>query len=542
MSTDVVIMGLDAASFDLLGPWMEEGQLPNIKRIVDNGASGTMNSVIQPLSPAAWSSMITGVNPGKHGIYDWKLDERYVNSQDIKAPKLWDYLEEEGKDLGLMNMPITYPPVEVPGYMVTGILTPSTNKEFTYPPELKNKILENVGDYRIAEDEVYIEGKEELLLNDYHNILENKISVINYLFSQHHKDVNFYVLMVTDHIQHKFWKYMDPNHPSYKETSFKDSILSIYKRVDEFLGEFTEKMSSDTQLMLVSDHGAGGFHKSVCINEWLMEKGLLKLKRNPVTSGKLWMAKSNFVKKTYEFLNKVGLGKLGLLVPKSGRDALINSFLGLDDIDWNRTKAYSTGFMGKIFVNLKGRDEKGIVEPGDEYKELINYIKDELYKLEDPEDGEKIVDKVHFKEDLYSGPYVEDAPDIIFKMRNYSYVQSERIIAPSDEGLFTFSPYDDSGQHRLGGIFVGYGSKFRSINLDDLHITDVVPTLLYLLGGKIPKGVDGEVVKSAFTKDFLDENPIKTYDFKEKKKEQGEFTREDEEEIEERLKNLGYLG
>lgn len=544
MSIRVVIIGLDAASFTILEPWMSEGKLPNFKKIVDDGASGVLNSVIHPLSPAAWSSIITGKNPGKHGVYDWKIGERYVHLGDIKTPKLWDYLADDGKTIGIMNMPLTFPPCKVPGYLVSGILTPDINREFTYPPELKKEILDNVGDYRIDEKEVYKEGKEEILLKDYHNILENNLKVIEYLFTHHYKDVNFYVLMVTDHIQHKFWKYMDSSHPDYKESPFKDAIFSIYKRIDEFLGEFIPKLGNDTHLFILSDHGAGAFHKAVCINQWLMRLGLLKLKSDPITIFKLWMARTNFVLKVYKLLNKLGIGKIGLFFPKQKRDTLINSFLSLNDIDWKKTKAYSTGYMGKIFINLKGREPNGIVEPNSrEYKELIEYIKEKLQELKEPETGERIVDEVYFKDELYYGPYTNSAPDIIFKMKGYNYVQSEQLIGPTKDGLFTFSPYGDSGQHRLEGIFIAYGSKIKRVKLDSISIMDIVPTVLYLLGCRIPRGLDGKIIKSIFEERFLEENSIREYDFEQKKEDESKpYTKEEEKELERRLKSLGYLG
>ncbi len=526
----IIVIGLDGASFDFLDGWMEKGFLPNLKFLCDNGARAVLQSVIHPISPSAWASMLTGVNPGKHGVYDWRYKGKYLSSLDIKAPRLWEYAEKEGITCGIMNVPLSFPPQKINGYMITGMLTPSLKSDFTYPKELKHEILTKFGDYQVIPRQVFRKGSEDKFLKDLLQMTKNHKNIIRYLLKNHKKDINFFVFMTTDFAQHKFWKEMEEG------GKYKDAILQIYKEIDKFLGELLTEYQDDL-FFIVSDHGAGRYLKEVNINQILMREGLLKLKDDLTTNIKVFIAYTGIIMKIYRFLNKLGLGNLAMLIPKKKRQDIIDSFISPQDIDWKRTYAYAEGYLGKIFINkekVKGKD----------YKKLREKIKEILLNIKDPETGEKVTDKVYFKEELYWGPYLEEAPDIIFIMKNYSYVQSEEIGIGVKE-LFKNSPYEDTGQHRLNGIFVAYkpGVIEEGKVLEKITIMDVMPTLLYAAGAPIPEGIDGKPVLDAFTQEFKEKNPVryKDYGLKPEFKEEKVFTKEEEAGIKEMLKNLGYI-
>jgi predicted AlkP superfamily phosphohydrolase/phosphomutase len=364
---------------------------------------------------------------------------------------------------------------------------------------------------------------------------------------------HFYFL---DQVQHFLWKYMDSKHPLYDSELAKkygDSILKYYQKIDSTIGEFLDKKDQNTTLFIMSDHGFGPLHKRVYINHWLRKIGLLKLKESKNLAPKGWFSKlgltrdgiSNLVEK-FNFL-KLGMKIIPRVVVRQFYWAVPRSTLTLQDIDFRQTKAYSTGYVGQIFINLKGRDPEGIVESGKEYEKLRQYISKQLLELVDPETGEKLVDNVIKKEEIYSGKYLEQAADLLFTMKNMSYITQGTVGTSWEFGpdldSFTSNPDSLNGWHRMNGVFIGTGSSLKTnAKIDQARIIDLAPTILHMYNIPIPSDMDGHVLKAIFDlSSNLSKKEIKYQKYKKYERKNDSITENDKEEVKKRLKALGYL-
>jgi len=553
IASQVIVVGLDGASFDVIGPWLKTGKLPNLQKLIAEGVSGKLRSTIHPLSGPAWASFMTGKNPGKHGIFDWTrhIDGNYeaslVNSTSLCGKTLWEIVNEAGFTTGVVNVPLTYPPYAVDGYLVSGLLTPSSKSDFVFPPHMADELHRATDGYVIHGQEWYVEGKEETCIEDTLTALEKRGRAVVHLLRTHPCDLNAFVFMETDSIQHRFWKYMDPDFPGYKPEYARhaDAVLRVFRKADTILGEILAHLPKDAAVIVMSDHGAGPLYKLVFINRWLMHLGLLRLKNSRVTRFKCWLVENKVLLRGYNILNKIGLSNLYLRIPRSRRNQVVSSFLTTDDIDWSCTKAYATGDFGQIRINLHGREPEGIVSPGKEYEELVTFITRNLYDLKDPETGERVVDKVYRKDEIYSGECLELAPDLLFVAYEYAYISSKHFGFEESE-LIGRSAYANSGSHRLDGIFIAHGRGIKHGNIIQYaRIIDIVPSVLYLMGIPISEDMDGRVLTEIFDETYLIDHPVQWQ--RQSKVEEGRllgdvYSDEEVDEVHRRLEELGYLG
>ncbi len=549
----LVVLGWDAATWDLLSPWVEEGKLPNLARLMKSGSYGPIQSTSLPVSPAAWSTIVTGQNPAKHGVYDWfarkpgSYDVQYVHTGQIKAKPVWEYFNEAGMRIGVFNLPMLYPAVPLEGFMLSGLAAPDTSSSgFAYPRNLLQELGENVGPFWHAETAVYRYGREEAYLKNVLDLLEYQIGVTDYLIQAHACDVYLLVFMQPDHAQHKFWRYLDPTYPDYDpkyDAQFSDAILQVYQGVDRHLGQLLDTFGEDTHFMVLSDHGGGPVHGIMYINRWLQEIGMLRMKGDISTRLKFWLAKTDLIGKVYRLVSRLGLGKIANLVSKPARNKVLNSFMSFDDIDWSRTKAYARGAFGQIYINLIGREPGGIVEPGEEYEGVLADLIAALDELKHPETGDPLITDLHKRADVFSGPYLECAADVIFSIQNYLYQSSVKMGLDS-ESILGMSEYEDSGSHRAEGIIVLSGPDIeRGKPITDASIADILPTMLALADLPVPEDLDGRPLSQAFTEArkqaikyvTRDEDTIADAATP-------ELDADEVSEIEDRLRSLGYLG
>jgi len=540
----LVIIGMDGATLSVADPWMDAGLLPNLARIRDEGVIAPLESVILPVSGPAWASFMTGKNPGKHGIYDFlkrlpgRYERRVMNSSDIDAPALWEIVSDHGGRVAVVNVPGTYPPRRVNGVLVSGMLTPSTDVQFTWPPDFARELQEEVGAYRLSVTGGTISpGKEGEFIADVMDVLDQRDRTLQYLLQREPYDLVMFVFFETDVMQHKFWGHMeDPQNP------WRDALLQTYQRVDTAIGHLLDLLDDDVTLMVVSDHGGGRLKKHLLLNRWLMDQGFLHLKQTPAARFKCWLGRHNPVLKTYDLLKRIGLAWVSRLVPRKMRLQAINAFFSFDDIDWERTVAYSAGHFGQIFINLKGREPHGCVEPGEEYERVREAIAARLYEITDPETGEPIVDRVYKREELYHGPYLDEPPDLVLMMKDMLYVTSSDQMGWDAESIFADSVYGDTGTHRLHGLFLAKGPGIRQgVRLENASLMDVAPTALYAMGLPVPNDLDGQVLEAIFTPEFWAQNPPRYVEPQDFHKGEHRLSAAEARQVEERLRNLGYL-
>jgi predicted AlkP superfamily phosphohydrolase/phosphomutase len=553
-SKKVIAIGWDGACWDLLQPWVQAGKLPNLASLMERGISSPLQSTPLPLSPAAWTTIVTGQNPAKHGVFDWferkpgSYDVEYVHTGRIGAKPIWEYFNEGGKRIGIFNPPMLYPAVALDGFMISGMAAPKPKAlDFTYPRELIERVEANVGPYLAGDTEIYKYGREHEYLQSILGWLDYQRRLIRFLIEKWPCDGYLFVFMQSDHVQHKFWRYMDLDFPGYDahhDPKYRDAILRVYRALDENLGDLLSYFGEDVNYVLFSDHGAGPNYGVMYINRWLKEQGLLSLKQGFSTRAKSWASKGNLVLGAYHLLSRLGLGRTAQLVSKSARNRMVNAFLSFEDIDWSRTKAYSRGAFGQIYLNLKGREPQGTVEPGEQAAELIADIIAELHRLVHPDTGEALITQIHRPEEVMEGPYLERAADILFCIQDYAYQSSIKFGLESPE-LIGPSEYEDSGSHRPEGILVMTGPSIRpGDQIQKASVADITPTLLALAGLPIPASLDGRPLREAFTEEqnravrLVEEVAAASPT----SHDGPQLTDGEIAELEERLRSLGYLG
>jgi predicted AlkP superfamily phosphohydrolase/phosphomutase len=547
----VFAVGLDGATLDLIRPWAAEGKLPAFAKIMNEGAFGRLISTILPVTGPAWVSFMTGKNPGKHGVGDFmrRMTGDYrrspIDSSSVRATPLWVTAGLHEKKVGILNVPVTYPPYEVNGFMVSGLLTPRRASTFTYPERLAKELEDNLGSYRVNLDHFYAKGIADRFLDDLRMLVDMRTRAAEYLMNEYEWDFFMVHYIATDWVQHFLWHCMDRSHPRFDEAEavrYGDSILEIYQRVDAALSRLMEGLSEDVVLLVMSDHGFGPFYKYVYLNNWLLENKLLQLKKDLPTRIKRLLFRLGLTPSAlYRALARMKLVKIAFRARKGQRyDLLRVFFLSAQDIDWAETKAYSMGNVGQIFINLKGREPQGIVEPGLEYEELREQIMGMLVELQDPETGHRVVEHVHKREEVYSGDYVDEMADILVIPKDFEYVAtglSEFVSNAIMEPSFAYT-----GMHRKEGIFMLRGNGLRrAYEAKHAEIVDMAPTVLHLLGLPIPRDMDGRVLTEVFDRHFLALRPVEYTDEAAPPGFSGTGLSEDEaEEVRERLRGLGY--
>ncbi len=547
-----LIFGLDGATFDLIRPWVAEGYLPNLGRLIQEGVSGDLASTLPPVTSPAWPSFMTGMNPGKHGVFDFIRpnagDFTLVNATSVHAPTIWQIMSEAGLQLGVMNVPVTYPPQPINGFMIGGLLSP-TGGEITYPPGLLSAYSDELGPYRVALRLQYKAGNEEAFLQDALDLIETRGRYALRLMQDRPWDVFMVHFISLDNLQHALWKFSDPTHPRYEPElaeKYGDSLLRAYQRVDAQVGQLVdqaEAQSDALNVIVMSDHGFGPLHYVVNLNVHFYQQGLLKLKRQPLTQLKAWLFRAGLSPAgVYRILEKLGLQNIVARVSKKSRNNVVSKFLSFADVDWSQTVAYSMGHVGQVYINRRGREPHGIVEDGAEYEAVRDRVVSALQQLTHPETDKPLLDQAIYGADVTHGPYAEDAPDLHVILDGYRGITFP--LFATDNQVVTQQIRGDSGCHRSNGIFIGYGPGFRQDErVTGSRIIDLAPTMLHLADLDVPGNMDGQVLKAALTPEFLAQRPVRVVEAQDGQDgEETALSEEDTNEIEERLRALGYLG
>lgn len=559
MSKKVVFIGLDGATFDVLDPLMNQGLMPRLKRFIDEGVRGPLETTIPPITPTAWVSWMTGKNPGKHGVFEFllrragtgALPDMPVSSRSRDGLPFWDLLGQMGKRAIVTNVPCTYPPAIVNGVMISDFLTPRGRRDFTCPESLIEEVEGKFGPYELYITEVYTPGNVDKILNQLFTELEYKTRVNRYLMEEYGWDVFATHYWGTDRFQHELWHLIDETHPSFDRREHDAHISRIHDywhAVDSTLGELFDSVDDDATVYLGSDHGFGPIRKFLCFNVWLLEQGLLVLKRDAMTRFKRLLFKLGLTPDlAYRSAMKMGLAHLRLSVGVTNRSKLMRLanalMLSLEDVDWSRTVAFSKGNYGQIFINLRGREANGAVEPGSQYESAVQQVIDKLRALVDPETRQPLIGPIWRREDLYTGPHSDQSPDIQFLPADMSNKPLGTLDLTSNK--FITPVYGNSGDHRMHGVMMARGPEIRrGVQVEAARIIDYAPTILHSFGVEVPSDMDGRVLEEIFTTEHMASNPVRiseaaAYATPEKA---GAMTDEESDEIRERLRGWGYLG
>ena len=436
----VVFIGLDGTPYTFMQRLIREGRAPNAARLEAQGSLMRMDSTWPWVSSVAWSTMMTGVNPAKHNIFgfidrDPATYKQFIpTGRNMKAKTLWEVLSEAGKQVIVVNVPVTYPPREVNGILVSGFLSPSLEKA-VYPVSFL-PTLKALG-YIVDADPWKARESKDLALQEVNAALDARIRTLFHLLEKEEWDYLHVHIMETDRLHHFLWQQMEEGHPTYGP-----AFYDFYRRVDDMLGRLADRLDENTTLMWMADHGFCTIKKEVYVNHWLAEKGWLTLKN----------------------------------VPPDRK-------LGLDEIEPSSV-AYSLD-PGRVVIRVRGREKEGPVMPGAEYEALRAEIAAAALDLREPESGEAIFQAAFKREDLYHGPYLEQAADLILApFEGYDpkgSLYKETLTYKGDE-LVGMHTYDDAMLY-VGG---------HSLSPGRFSVLDVMPTVLALMKVPQPPGLDGQ--------------------------------------------------
>ena len=445
----LLIIGLDSAAPNLVfDKWGKE--LPNLKNLMEKGLYGPLETAHPPITVPAWAVMMSGKDPGQLGCYGFRnrKDHSYdgysiANSTSIRYDRAWDILSSAGKNIILLGVPQTYPPKPIKGCIVTDFLTPSTKSDYTYPLELKDEVEKVSGGY-VLDVENFRTTDKEALLERIYNKTKKHFKVAKHLITTKPWDFFMLVEMGVDRIHHGFWSYMDPEHHKYhKGNPFESAIKEYYIYCDREIGELLSLVPNDTVVMVVSDHGARKMDGGICFNEWLIKEGFLTLKEYPSQA-----------------------------TPISDVE-----------IDWSRTMAWGDGgYYGRLFMNVKGREPQGIVDPI-EYERVRSDLIQKIEAIENPE-GRNIGSRAYRPEELYK-EVNGVPPDLIVYFGNLDW---RSIGSVGLRSIYTFEndTGPDEANHDWHGIFILNEMGCRGGNLEQgyykegLKIYDIGHTVLNL--------------------------------------------------------------
>jgi predicted AlkP superfamily phosphohydrolase/phosphomutase len=537
----LTVIGLDAATFDVVDPLLAAGQLPHLGRLLERGASGVLRSTTHPLTPHAWSTMVTGVNAGRHGIWDFtERDDsgyglRLINGSYRRAPALWDRLAAAGRRAGIVNVPFTWPAPELDGgFAIAGMDASFREQGMTAPASLFAELRARLGTLELDHSYPLKDGRIDL--DTVRRAAEQKVSATLWLAERFSPELLFVVFMAADHVQHLGWA-------EWEQTGAASAVAGTYRILDEAVGALVEH-AGDRDVLVVSDHGAGALDGVVNLNAWLAAEGYLEYTRPGARLGR------QLFDKAWELRRRI---------PKRFRYAVKQRATGLRErvyerkaysaIDWTRTRAFAYGTFGNIVVNVRGRESEGTVEAGDEYERVREEIALRAMELRNPA-GEPIVAAVHRREDLFEGPQLEKVPDLLIEFAEYAWLGKgnlkkrgetiwDRIeIEPGSEHVYV-------GSHRHEGLFALAGPSAAQGPRTLAGIEDVAPTVLYLLGEPVPSELEGRILFEAIDPALLDSRPP-SYD-DESHPELGvvaaesSYSESEADEVEARLRGLGYL-
>lgn len=563
----VLVVGLDGATLGIIKPMIEAGKLPNFSRLMHEGSFGPLQSTMPPLTPAAWTSFATGKDPSKHGLYDFELHEgdpkkrKQANSTFVKAKSLWKILTEAGRRSIVIDVPLTYPPEDINGVLISRVMAADI-KKCVYPKIFYQKLCKDGfiqkangnmaqehGANKANIEEVKKSRKERLKERDnmkrkqikesFNHMLkavDKNVDLAASLMKKEDWDFFMVVFMEADHAGHGFWRY-------------QTKVKKIYEKLDEAVGKLFEQAGPQTVKFIMSDHGFTSVPYSFNINRWLQQKGMLAVK--------LEVPRLESMKELQEVVKCVGnnAGPVFLATlkkelkpfsrnsPDNNKTFALPHFRYTIATDYAKSKVYlQSGTSYGIRINLEKRDTTGIVKK-DDYESLRNLLIRELGAIKDPHTRAPLFSHILKKEDVYSkSPSGTDPSPDIFLLTSGMKVMIEGQFNPKHTKIFGKMP-PGYGFHHTDGIFFVSGDQIKSASEVAPKITDLTPTILHILDVPVPKDMDGRILNEVFTPGSVYANRKIRYQASSqiKRKETKTYSKKDEAKIKDRLEALGYI-
>jgi predicted AlkP superfamily phosphohydrolase/phosphomutase len=452
----VFVIGLDCAEPTLVfDRWREV--LPNFQRLMAQGTYGELTSTIPAITVPAWASMMSSKDPGQLGFYGFRnrADHSYermsiATARSVKVDRVWDILSRAGKKVVVAGVPQTYPVKPVNGCMISSFLTPSTQSQYTYPGDLKEEIAALLNEeYMLDVAQFRTENKDHLLEQIY-KLSDQHHKLIMHLMATKPWDFFMHVDMGVDRIHHGFWKFFDERHPQYEPGNrYENAIRDYYIHLDRQIGERLALLDDDTVILVVSDHGGKPMMGGICFNEWLKQEGYLTLEYQP--------------------------------------DGVVP--LEKCEVDWEKTLAWgSGGYYARLFLNVKGREPNGVIEPGD-YERVRDELAERIASITDPEGNN--IGSVAYKPEWIYQEVNNIAPDLIVYFGNLNW-RSVGSLGLNRIHTFENDTGPDDANHAQEGLYIYIDPKNQGQGLGPTrHLMDVAPTILERLGVPVPADMQG---------------------------------------------------
>ena len=532
-----LLIGLDGATFSILDPLVRDGVMPFLGRFMAQGVRGNLRSVIPPLTPPAWTSLMTGRSPGYHGIFDFfQMDSlegrhiRFVSSHDVSCETIWSMASRNGLKMAVLNFPLMYPAPKISGYVIPGWVPWRTLPLACSPQGLFEQIktLPGFNQRELAMDikleEKATEGGPE---SEYESWVElhtrrekNWFEIFRHLVQEDDLDLGAILFDGMDKLQHLCWRFIDPDRTtsleSDRELRIRDLCLEYYRSMDQLMEQIIDLVGPETTIYIASDHGFGPTTEVFHINAWLEQRGYLA-----------WSESAADEQADQEAL--LGVGQVAR-----------HTYL----MDWKRTTAFTTipTSNGIYIVVAKNGDSHGI--PASEYDSFRAQLMRELLDFKDPVSGESVISSIRTREEAFPGPYASVAPDLTLALRDgglVSILPAQNLLEPRPQV---------AGAHRPLGVFMARGPAIRKgVEIPELSILDIAPSLLYSLGLPVPEDLEGRAPEEVFEPEAIRRRPVEMIEpiptEKTKRPQKSSQTPgmgpEEEQELADRLRQLGYI-
>jgi len=487
----VVVLGLSGFNPELVEGWLED--LPNLRKMQEEGIWGKMESTVPPNIPQAWTCAQSSRNPGIFGFWDFSYRDEFSYGEfktidcrvkDQRVDCLYKILPISGQKIATINMPVTWPPPRIPGgYSISSFMTPDLEKGFTWPESLADEVQGLVGEYIIdvgEAEENYLQMEKDRALKRSYEMDAQRFTLLRHFIAKKQCDYVCTVIMGADRMSHLFYRFFDEQHIRYDPDSQYGNVLhDYYVWIDKHIGETYDVLNGDTVLFAHSAHGVQRLDGRINLNEWLIQEGYMVLHEYPSQLTPMMKLK----------------------------------------VDWANTKAWATGYTGQLYLNIKGREAQGIVDP-DEYDRLLDEIAKKIIEIPD-ERGNSLKTQVFKRKEIHSGPFAQYGPDLFILFDEYRWNISE-MVGYGHGNLYSFDKPSgpDDGADGLNGYFCIAGPGVpASGQYTGATLLDVAPTVLDVM--------DLEILKEMEGKSLLGE-------------EKSAHPPEDDQKMRSRLKALGY--
>jgi predicted AlkP superfamily phosphohydrolase/phosphomutase len=525
-----LMIGLDGATFSILDPLMEAGHMPFLRSFVAEGVRAGLQSTIPPITPPAWTTIMTGRSPARHGILDFFRPEspgsrflRFVSTKQLQCESLWTHLMHQGMSSINLNFPVMAPPLPIQGYSIPGFVTWRHLRHSCHPKDLMDTLKAIPGfdlkviahDFGLEEKVVqgcaFTESEDWIKYHTYKD--EQWLLVLNHLTQQDPCDLSALVLDSPDRLQHVFYRLLDPQcfpaNMGQQDRQIRGVLEAHYRALDGMIGRMARAAGPEANIFIVSDHGFGPSQECFYLNTFLERLGYLKWSEHAVS-------------------DQDGGGDVSMEAVRHHGSIL----------DWEHTLAFvNTPSSNGITINVAGKNSSTGIEP-ENYETFLNALRGHLLNLRHPRTGQPVVEQVWTRDEAFDG--CELAPDLTVRLWDnglVSTVKSDQIVKPRRECI---------GVHYPTGVFMANGPDIQSgVRLNALNILDVAPSMLYSLGLPIPAAYEGRVPTEMLRKERLAARPVVIDDaatrFEQQAASSLEMDEEDMDLIVKRLKGLGYL-